>query len=197
MFTGIITHRGRIAALHHPAGGDLRLTVDSALPLEEVAIGASIAHNGVCLTVISKAATCYDVEISGETLSKTTVGSWKTGDLLNLERSLKLGDELGGHLVYGHVDGLATITDSRPEDGSTRWYFEVPGDFARFVAPKGSIALDGVSLTVNEVSGNRFGVNIVPHTAQVTSFGSYRVGDRVNFEVDIMARYVARQREVA
>lgn len=196
MFTGIITHRGRIAALNRPAGGDLRLTVETDMPLDDIAIGASVAHNGVCLTVVTKEADRYDLQISNETIDKTNVGDWKIGDLLNLERSLRLGDELGGHLVYGHVDSVATVVERHTEEGSIRHTFEIPAEFAKFVATKGSICLDGVSLTVNSVEGNRFGVNIIPHTAEVTSFGTYKAGSRVNFEIDIMARYVARQREV-
>lgn len=196
MFTGIITHRGRIAALNRPAGDDLRLTVETDMPLGDIAIGASVAHNGVCLTVVTKDANRYDLQISNETIAKTNVSDWKVGDLLNLERSLRLGDELGGHLVYGHVDGVATVVERHAEEGSIRHTFEIPAEFSKFVATKGSICLDGVSLTVNSVEGNRFGVNIIPHTADVTSFGTYKVGSRVNFEIDIMARYVARQREV-
>ena len=157
-----------------------------------IAMGASIACSGCCLTVIEKGADWFAVEASGETLDKTHLGDWQQGQRINLELSLKLGDELGGHLVYGHVDGVGRIASMTPEGGSVRFVFEAPGDVARFIASKGSIAVDGISLTVNEVEGNRFGVNIISHTQAVTTLGTAKVGQRVNLEVDMLARYVQR-----
>lgn len=190
MFTGIITDIGRVRAVERQ--GDTRFTIDTAFAMETVPIGASIACNGVCLTVVEKGEGWFAVQASAETLSKTTLGVWAEGTRVNLERSLKLGDELGGHLVYGHVDGVAMVADVRPEGDSLRLTFEAPDALARYVAPKGSVALDGVSLTVNEVDGARFGINIIPHTQTATTFGALKPGDRVNMEVDMLARYVAR-----
>lgn len=190
MFTGIITDIGRVRAVERQ--GDTRFTIATAFAMETVPIGASIANNGVCLTVVEKGEGWFAVQASAETLSKTTLGDWTEGTRVNLERSLKLGDELGGHLVYGHVDGVAVLAAVRPEGDSLRLTFEAPEALARYVAPKGSVALDGVSLTVNEVDGNRFGINIIPHTQSATTFGDLRPGDRVNMEVDMLARYVAR-----
>ncbi|MBT8423900.1 MAG: riboflavin synthase, partial [Silicimonas sp.] len=161
-------------------------------------IGASIACNGVCLTVTALGETpqpWFSVDISAETVSKTNVGEWAAGTRLNLERALKVGDELGGHIVSGHVDGVATVASVTDEGDSTRLVFDVPDALARFIAPKGSVALNGTSLTVNEVSGNTFGVNIIPHTKDVTTWGDARVGDPVNLEIDTLARYVARLAE--
>ena len=155
-------------------------------------MGASIACSGCCLTVVEKGPDWFAVEASGETLNKTHLGDWQKGRRLNLELSLKLGDELGGHLVYGHVDGVATIVSMAPEGGSVRFIFEAPPELARFIAAKGSVAIDGISLTVNEVDGNRFGVNIISHTQAVTTLGQAKVGQRVNLEVDMLARYVQR-----
>lgn len=151
-----------------------------------------MAHNGVCLTVIEKGTGTFAVEASAETVSKTTLGDWRDGTPINLERSMRLGDEIGGHLVYGHIDGVATVLDRQPDGDSVRFTFGVPEPLNRFVAPKGSVALDGVSLTVNEVAGNRFGVNIIPHTLACTTFQTLNPGHRVNFEADMLARYVAR-----
>jgi len=190
MFTGIITDIGRIAEIEHR--GDLRLTIETRYDLSQVAMGASIASNGVCLTVIEKLAGAYRVDVSAETIAKTTVGDWVVGTPVNLERSLKLGDELGGHLVYGHVDGIVTVLSVTPDGDSHRWRFQAPPNLARYIAAKGSVALNGVSLTVNEVEGDVFGVNIIPHTAQETTFGQIGAGARVNLEVDMLARYVAR-----
>ncbi len=195
MFTGIITDLGRVDAVVPAGESDSRFRIATAYDLTEVEIGASIACSGCCLTVVEKDAGSFAVDVSGETLAKTNLGDWQVGRRINLERSLKVGDELGGHLVYGHVDGVAEIVDSQPEGGSVRWRFRAPAELARFIAPKGSVALDGVSLTVNEVEGREFGVNIIPHTSAVTSFGSYRAGDRVNLEIDVLARYVARLRD--
>ncbi len=190
MFTGIITDIGRVQAVERR--GDTRFTIGTSFDMDAVPIGASIACNGVCLTVVEKGGGWFAIEASAETLSKTTLGAWGEGTPINLERSLRLGDELGGHLVYGHVDGVATVAGIRPEGDSLRFTFEAPADLARYVAPKGSVALDGVSLTVNEVEGPRFGINIIPHTQTATTFGELKTGDRVNMEVDMLARYVAR-----
>jgi riboflavin synthase len=157
-----------------------------------IAIGASIACSGCCLTVLEKGKDWFAVEVSGESLDKTHLGAWKQGSHLNLELSLKLGDELGGHLVYGHVDGMGKIVSMTPEGGSVRFVFEAPAELARFVASKGSVAVDGISLTVNEIEGNCFGVNVISHTQAVTTLGQAKVGQRVNLEVDMLARYVAR-----
>jgi riboflavin synthase len=193
MFTGIVTDIGEIA-LVTPGGkaGDRRFVVRTKHDLKPIAMGASIACSGCCLTVIDKGADRFTVEVSGETLEKTHLGDWQAGTRINLELSLKLGDELGGHLVYGHVDGMGKIASMTPEGGSVRFVFEVPDQLARFVASKGSVAVDGVSLTVNEVATDRFGVNIISHTQAMTTFGQAKVGQRVNLEVDMLARYVAR-----
>ena len=193
MFTGIVTDIGEIVSVD-PGGkeGDRRFVIATQHDLAPIAIGASIASSGCCLTVIEKEAGRFAVEVSAESLAKTHLGDWQVGSRLNLELSLKLGDELGGHLVYGHVDGVGRIAAMTPEGGSVRFVFEAPPELARFVAAKGSIAIDGISLTVNEVEGNRFGVNVISHTQAVTTLGQARVGQRVNLEVDMLARYVAR-----
>ncbi|HTE35959.1 MAG TPA: riboflavin synthase [Reyranella sp.] len=193
MFTGIVTDVGEITALT-PGGqaGDRKFVVRTAHDMTPIAMGASIACSGCCLTVIEKGADWFVVEVSGETLDKTHLGDWQRGQRINLELSLKLGDELGGHLVYGHVDGVGKIVSMTPEGGSVRFVFEAPADLARFIASKGSIAVDGISLTVNEVEGNRFGINIISHTQAVTTLGTARPGQRVNLEVDMLARYVQR-----
>lgn len=190
MFTGIITDLGTVNSV--TGAGDRRLEIQTKFDLTSVPIGASIACNGICLTVIETGADWFAVQASEETLSKTSARDWAAGRRLNLERALRLGDELGGHIVSGHVDGVATIVSIQPENESLRFTFEVPADLAKFVAPKGSVALDGVSLTVNEVEGARFGVNIIPHTQTETTFGHYQPGDPVNMEIDMLARYVAR-----
>ncbi|ALJ35424.1 riboflavin synthase [Azospirillum brasilense] len=190
MFTGIITDVGRVRAVERQ--GDTRFTVETVFAMETVPIGASIANNGVCLTVVEKGPGWFAVQASAETLSKTTLGGWAEGTRVNLERALKVGDELGGHIVSGHVDGVATVVDVRPDGESKRFTFEAPANLAKYIAPKGSVALDGVSLTVNEVDGARFGVNIIPHTQDATTFGALKAGDRVNLEIDMLARYVAR-----
>lgn len=197
MFTGIVTDIGRVRA-RRPAGGgrDARFEIETAFATGEIAIGASICCAGCCLTVVETGPGWFAVEVSGETLSRTTLGEWQPGRRINLERALRLGDELGGHIVSGHVDGLATIAAMRPEQGSMRYVLEVDLALGRYVAPKGSVALDGVSLTVNEVedagAGTRFGVNLIPHTQAATTFGAAAPGQRVNMEVDMLARYVAR-----
>ncbi|MDR3440829.1 riboflavin synthase [Telmatospirillum sp.] len=190
MFTGIVTDLGEV--LDISGKGDVLFKIRTAFKVEDVPIGASIANNGVCLTVIDRGADWFAVQASAETLDKTTLGEWKPGTRINLERAMSLGDELGGHIVSGHVDGVATVVAIRPENDSLRFSFEVPDTLKRFIASKGSVAIDGVSLTVNEVEGARFGVNIIPHTRAVTAFGGYQVGSRVNLEIDMLARYVAR-----
>lgn len=190
MFTGIITDVGRVRSIER--SGDTRFTIETVFDMETVPIGASIANNGVCLTVVDKGPGWFAVQASGETLSKTTLGGWAEGTRVNLERALKMGDELGGHIVSGHVDGVARVVEIRPDGESVRLTFEAPADLEKFVAPKGSVALDGVSLTVNEVDGARFGVNIIPHTQVATTFGDLKPGDAVNMEIDMLARYVAR-----
>jgi riboflavin synthase len=193
MFTGIVTDIGEIVSVDSGGkAGDRRFVVATRHDMAPIAIGASIACSGCCLTVIEKEAGRFAVEVSAESLDKTHLGDWTVGSRLNLELSLKLGDELGGHLVYGHVDGVGRIVSMTPEGGSVRFVFEAPAEVARFVAAKGSIAIDGISLTVNEVDGNRFGVNVISHTQAVTTLGQARVGQRVNLEVDMLARYVAR-----
>lgn len=196
MFTGIITDLGEVLALEQR--GDLRARIATGYDVETIDLGASIACDGVCLTVVATGTGprgWFDVEISAETLSKTTIGGWHPGRGLNLERALRVGDELGGHIVSGHVDGVAEIVAMEAEGASTRFTFRAPEALAGFIAPKGSVALNGTSLTVNEVTGAEFGVNIIPHTKEVTTWGQARVGDRVNIEIDTLARYVARLRE--
>ncbi|MBS0561748.1 MAG: riboflavin synthase [Proteobacteria bacterium] len=197
MFTGIITALGTVRGIVPIGDGhDMRLTITAPWPdTAQIAVGASIACSGCCLTAIELGPDWFAVEASAETLSLTTLGTWKVGSQVNLERSLRIGDELGGHLVSGHVDGLGEAVSATPENGSTRWRFRVPDRLARFIAAKGSVAVDGVSLTVNDVDRNEFGVNIIPHTASVTRFGSLRPGDPVNIEIDTLARYVARLAE--
>ncbi len=196
MFTGIITDMGEVLALEQK--GDLRARIATGYAVETIDIGASIACDGVCLTVVATGETprgWFDVEISAETVSKTNLGAWHPGRRLNLERALRVGDELGGHIVSGHVDGVAGIVAMQEEGASTRFTFRAPEALAGFIAPKGSVALNGTSLTVNEVGGAEFGVNIIPHTKAVTTWGQARPGDLVNIEIDTLARYVARLRE--
>ncbi|MEZ5883305.1 MAG: riboflavin synthase [Paracoccaceae bacterium] len=198
MFTGIITDIGEIVTLEQ--AGDLRARIATGYDVAGVDIGASIACDGVCLTVIAKGTSprnWFDVQISAESVARTTIGGWKVGGRLNLERALKVGDELGGHIVSGHVDGVAEIVAMRDEGDSTRFTFRAPEALAGYIAPKGSVALNGTSLTVNEVAGTEFGVNIIPHTKTVTTWGGVKVGDRVNLEIDTLARYVARLQDWA
>jgi len=190
MFTGIITDVGRVRAI--VPRGDTRIEIETAYDTATIEIGASIACSGPCLTVVEKGAGWFAVEASAETLSRTTLAGWKTGARVNLERALRVGEELGGHIVSGHVDAVAHVLDTRPEGDSVRFDFEAPEAFKSFVAAKGSIALDGVSLTVNEVDGNRFGVNVISHTRACTTFGERAKGDAVNMEIDMLARYVGR-----
>jgi riboflavin synthase len=198
MFTGIVTDIGEVVSVEKR--GDTRFTIATAYAQESIAIGASIACSGCCLTAIEMGRLqdgrgSFAVEASAETLGVTSLKDWKVGTRINLERALKMGDELGGHIVSGHVDGLGKILSIAPEGDSMRFVFEAPNDIARFIAQKGSVTLDGTSLTVNEVRGNTFGVNIIPHTQTVTTWGSSKVGDTVNIEIDMLARYVARLAE--
>ncbi|MGE5506439.1 MAG: riboflavin synthase [Actinomycetota bacterium] len=192
MFTGIVTDLGEVRRVVRGAGRETRFEIATHYDTATVDIGASIAHNGVCLTVIETGPGWYAIEASAETLSKTTLGEWAEGRKVNLERAMKVGDELGGHIVSGHVDGIARVVSIRPDNQSLRFTFESPDNLAKFVAPKGSVALDGVSLTVNEVDGRHFGINVIPHTQAVTTFGTLAEGDAVNMEIDMLARYVAR-----
>ncbi len=194
MFTGIVTDVGRVRSVADR--GDRRFVLSTAFDTATIDIGASIACAGCCLTVVETAPGRFAVDASAETLSVTTLGEWRDGTEVNLERALKVGDELGGHLVSGHVDGVGQVVSVREEGASHRIVFEAPQDLARFIASKGSIAVDGVSLTVNEVDGRRFGVNIIPHTWTETTFRRLAAGSRVNLEIDLLARYVARLREM-
>jgi riboflavin synthase len=198
MFTGIVTDIGEVVSVEKR--GDTRFTIATAYAPESIVIGASIACSGCCLTAIETGRLqdgrgTFLVEASAETLNVTSLKNWKVGTRINLERALKMGDELGGHIVSGHVDGLGKILSITPEGDSMRFVFQAPNDIARFIAQKGSVTLDGTSLTVNEVKGNTFGVNIIPHTQTVTTWGSSEVGDTVNIEIDMLARYVARLAE--
>ena len=190
MFTGIVTDVGTVRAIEQ--SGDTRIEIETSYDMDDVDIGASIACSGPCLTVVEKGSDWFAVEASAETLDKTALGDWAVGTQVNLERAMRIGDELGGHIVSGHVDAVAEVVDMTPEGDSMRFPFEAPADFAKYIAPKGSVCLDGVSLTVNEVDGNRFGVNIISHTQSATSFGERKIGDRINMEIDTIARYVAR-----
>jgi riboflavin synthase len=190
MFTGIITDLGRVRRLRR--GDLLDLTIATAFDISAIPIGASIACSGACLTVVAVEPGAFSIQASVETLAHTTLGQWEVGTPVNLERSLRLGDELGGHLVLGHVDGVARIVERRSEAESVRFIVEVPIELAPFIASKGSVALDGVSLTVNELAQDRFGVNIIPHTLSCTTFGQAQPGQQMNLEIDLIARYVAR-----
>lgn len=193
MFTGIVTDVGKVRRVEKR--GDTHVVIDTAYDVGAIDIGASIACSGICLTVTDKGRgddRWFAVSASGETAAKTTIARWKAGQTVNLERPLRLGDELGGHIVAGHVDGVAEVTHVSNEGESRRIVFTAPKDLLRFIAPKGSVALDGVSLTVNEVEKGGFGVNIIPHTLKVTTFGSAKKGSKLNLEVDLLARYVAR-----
>ena len=195
MFTGIVTDIGKIIELEKR--GDLRARIQTDYDINTIAIGASIACDGICLTVIKTGSNWFDVEISAESVQKTHLkfNTWVIGAYLNLERALRVGDELGGHLVSGHVDGVVEIIDMKEEGDSTRFVFSAPQDLQKFIAPKGSVALNGTSLTVNEVSELNFGVNIIPHTKEVTTWGTLKIGDYLNLEIDTLARYVARLNE--
>jgi len=190
MFTGIITDVGSIRSLKQL--GDLRIEIATAYDLRSVAIGASIACNGVCLTVVEKTTDSFVVNVSAESVTLANIGDWHLDTPINLERALKVGDELGGHIVSGHVDGMAIIVAMQDEGDSTRVTLRAPDALAKFIAPKGSVALNGTSLTINEVNGADFGINFIPHTKAVTTWSESRLGDRVNLEIDTLARYVAR-----
>jgi len=200
MFTGIVNDLGEVLQVTETEGLR-RLTIRCSYAPETIDIGASIACSGICLTVVARGRTrvrsYFDVDAAAETLRVTTAGGWRRGTRLNLERSLRLGDELGGHLVSGHVDGIAELAERAELPNAARLLLRAPSELMRFIAPKGSIALDGVSLTVNEVSGDGFSVLIIPHTLKVTTFAALRVGARLNLEVDLMARYAARLLEAA
>ncbi|MCP4394216.1 MAG: riboflavin synthase [Alphaproteobacteria bacterium] len=202
MFTGIVTDLGKVIDVEKT--GDTLFKFSTSYETKDMPIGASIACSGVCLTVIDRGVENVDgettnwfsVQASDETLSKTTLGGWKSGSKVNFERALCVGDELGGHIVSGHVDGVAEVVSIIPENESKRYVFKVPENLSKYIASKGSVAIDGVSLTVNEVEGLTFGINIIPHTQDVTLFGSYKIGDKVNMEIDMLARYIARMLEV-
>ncbi|MBT5513917.1 MAG: riboflavin synthase [Rhodospirillaceae bacterium] len=195
MFTGIITDIGNVRAI--AADGDTRLEITTTFDTSAIAIGASICCSGACLTVIDKGSEWFAAMVSAETLSKTTLSDWQVGTPVNLERALRMGDELGGHIVSGHVDGVGTLDASETEGASTRMIFEAPSDLIRFIAPKGSITIDGVSLTVNDVTDNTFGINVIPHTQEATTLGALSVGGTVNLEIDMLARYVARLQDTS
>ena len=199
MFTGIITDVGTVQLI--AKRGDTTIKIATTFDPAAIPIGASIACSGPCLTVIAKGGSAGDawfsVEASAETLSKTTMGTWGLGTRVNLERSLKVGDEIGGHIVSGHIDGVGEVVSVKPEGDSLRFTIKAPKQLAKFIAPKGSIALDGTSLTVNDVDGTTFGVNIIPHTAKVTTWGGIKAGDKINIEIDMLARYLARLKEFA
>jgi len=204
MFTGIITGMGSVRSVQPlGAGQDMHVIIAAPWPdTGAIPVGASVACGGCCLTAVEVGPDWFAVDVSGETLSKTKLGSWAPGSRMNLERSLRMGDELGGHLVSGHVDGLGRVQSVVPENGSWRVRVEAPRELARFIAAKGSVSLDGVSLTVNDVSGDEagsatFGVNIIPHTWDVTTLGQLKPGDPVHIEIDMLARYVARLAEAS
>lgn len=193
MFTGIITDMGHVRGVEQH--GDMRARIGTGYDTGTIVIGASIACDGVCLTVVDLGPDWFDVDISAETVSKTNLSEWREGTRVNLERALRVGDELGGHIVAGHVDGLAEVVDLRDDGDSTRVTLRAPDELARFIAPKGSVALNGTSLTVNDVAGCDFGINFIPHTKDVTTWRDVAVGDQVNLEIDTLARYVARLAE--
>jgi len=196
MFTGIVTDVGTVRSVRE-TNRDLRFEVETRFDLSTIDIGASVSHSGCCLTVVEKGEGWFAVEISGETRNLTTLGDWAEGRRVNLERAARVGDELGGHIVSGHVDGMGEVLSIQSEGGSHRVLFRVPRPLHRFIAPKGSITVDGVSLTVNEEEDDTFGVNLIPHTWDVTTLGGLTVGARVNLEIDMLARYLARWRETA
>lgn len=195
MFTGIVTDIGRIRAVTKTGEGEgegRRFEVETAFDVSDIDMGGSVAHAGACMTVVEKGDGWYAIEVSAESLSKTTLGNWTEGTRVNLERAMRLGDELGGHIVSGHVDGVGDVINRESDGDSERFTFRAPDDLAKYLAPKGSITIDGVSLTVNEVDGATFGVNLIPHTQEVTTLGALKTGDQVNLEIDMLARYVAR-----
>ena len=192
MFSGIVTDMGRVRAVAEAAGGGRRLEIATAYDTDGIVLGASIACSGPCLTVVDKGPGWFAVDVSGETASRTTLCDWRVGTRVNLERALSLGDEIGGHLVTGHIDAVAGVERAAPEGASLRLTVRCPAELARFVAPKGSVTLDGVSLTVNEVDGAFFGINLIPHTLACTTLDDCAEGSRLNLEVDLIARYLAR-----
>jgi riboflavin synthase len=196
MFTGIVTDVGRVRAIRD-TNRDRRFEIETGFDVASIDMGASISHAGCCLTVVEKGEGWFAVEVSGETLAVTTLGDWTEGRRVNLERAAKVGDELGGHIVSGHVDGIGEVLSVAEEGGSHRVSIRAPKPLHRFIAPKGSITIEGVSLTVNEVEDDIFGVNLIPHTWDVTTLGELKPGARVNLEIDMLARYLARWRETA
>ncbi|WP_309092734.1 riboflavin synthase [Phenylobacterium sp.] len=196
MFTGIVTDVGRVRAVRD-TDRDRRFEIETGFDTATIEIGASVSHAGCCLTVVEKGPGWFAVEVSGETLSKTTLDQWREGHRVNLERAARVGDELGGHIVSGHVDGVGEVVSVAEEGGSHRVRIRVPRPLHRYIAPKGSITVEGVSLTVNEVEDDVFGVNLIPHTWDVTTLGELKPGSRVNLEIDMLARYLARWRETA
>ncbi len=196
MFTGIVTDVGRVRAVRD-TNRDRRFEIETGYDTALLDIGASVSHAGCCLTVVDKGPGWFAVEVSAETLSRTTLGDWREGQPVNLERAARVGDELGGHIVSGHVDGVGEVVSVESEGGSHRVRIRAPRPLHRFIAEKGSIAVEGVSLTVNDVAGDVFGVNLIPHTWEVTSLGGLTAGARVNLEIDMLARYLARWRETA
>ena len=196
MFTGIVTDIGRVRDVR-ATDRDRRYEVETAWDTASIDLGASISHAGCCLTVVEKGPGWFAVEVSNETLSRTTLGAWQAGDGVNLERAAKLGDGMGGHVVSGHVDGLGRVVSITPQGGSHRIDVEAPAPLHRYIAAKGSITVDGVSLTVNSVEGRVFSLNIIPHTWDATTLGRLKVGDSVNLEIDMLARYLARWQETA
>ena len=196
MFTGIVTDVGRVRSVRE-TNRDRRFEIETGFDLSTVEIGASVSHAGCCLTVVEKGDGWFAVEVSGETLAMSTLGDWKPGRRVNLERAARVGDELGGHIVSGHVDGIGQVLSVDAEGGSHRVRIKAPRPLHRFIAPKGSITVEGVSLTVNEVEDDVFGVNLIPHTWDVTTLGELKAGSRVNLEIDMLARYLARWRETA
>ena len=196
MFTGIVTDIGRVRSVRQTAR-DRRYEIETAWDTATIDLGASISHAGCCLTVTETGPGWFAVEVSGETLSKTTLGGWSEGGRINLERAARLGDEMGGHIVSGHVDGLGEVVSVTPEGGSWRVEIAAPEPLHRYIAAKGSITVDGVSLTVNTVEGRVFGVNVIPHTLEATTLSDLKPGSRVNLEIDMLARYLARWQETA
>jgi riboflavin synthase len=196
MFTGIVTDVGRVRAIRD-TNRDRRFEIETGFDLATLDIGASVSHAGCCLTIVEKGADWFAVEVSGETLGLTTLDDWTEGRRINLERAARVGDELGGHIVSGHVDGIGEVQSVQSEGGSHRVRIKVPKPLHRFIAPKGSITVEGVSLTVNEVEDDVFGVNLIPHTWDVTTLVELKAGSRVNLEIDMLARYLARWRETA
>jgi riboflavin synthase len=196
MFTGIVTDVGRVRSVRQ-TNRDRRYEIETSYDVASIDMGASISHAGCCLTVVEKGEGWFAVEVSGETLALTTLGQWEEGHRVNLERAARLGDEMGGHVVSGHVDGVGEVLSITPEGGSHRYRIRAPRPLHRLIAPKGSISVEGVSLTVNEVEDDVFGLNIIPHTWDVTTLGELKPGSKVNLEIDMLARYLARWQETA